>query len=91
MGHPKVAHEGTKAMRKSRIDDESPQEMYIRFKIINKIRNYGSKKWTVHKVVKRMLRAFSVRNMTLYTLIREIPNYKKMMLEEVLGKISTMR
>ena len=39
------------------LDNETPQEMYTRLKkLINKIRSYGSKKWTDHEVVKRMLR-----------------------------------
>jgi hypothetical protein len=55
------------------LDDESPQEMYTRLKNINnRIRSYESKKCTSHEVLK----AFSMRNMTLYTLIRESPNYK---------------
>jgi hypothetical protein len=97
----KVAHEGTKTIRKARIemiegelgrftifDDETPQEMYTRLKkMINQVRSLGSKKWTDHEVVKRMIRAFSVRNIILCTLIRESPNYKKMTPEEVLGKI----
>ncbi|XP_025806787.1 uncharacterized protein LOC112885370 [Panicum hallii] len=97
----KVAHEGTKTIRKARIemiegelgrfamlDDETPQEMYTRLKkMINQVRSLGSKKWTDHEVVKRMIRAFSVRNITLCTLIRESPNYKKMTPKEVLGKI----
>jgi hypothetical protein len=62
--------------------------MYTRLKkMINQVRSLGSKKWTDHEVVKRMIRAFSVRNITLCTLIRESPNYKKMTPEEVLGKI----
>jgi hypothetical protein len=56
-------------------------------KMINQVRSLGSKKWTDHEVVKRMIRDFSVRNITLCTLIRESPNYKKMTLEEVFGKI----
>jgi hypothetical protein len=54
--------------------------------MVNKIHNYGSKKWTNHEVVKFMLRAFMVRNATLVTLIHENPRYKKIMPEEVLGK-----
>ena len=62
--------------------------MYTRLKkLINKVRSYGSKKWNDHKVVKRMLRAFSMRNLTLCTLIRENPNFKRMTPDEVLGKI----
>jgi hypothetical protein len=97
----KVAHEGTKTIRKAKIemiegelwrftilDDETLQEMYTRLKkMINQVRSLGSKKWTDHEVVKRMIRTFLVRNITLCTLIRESLNYKKMTPEEVLGKI----
>jgi hypothetical protein len=48
------------------LDDETPQEMYTRLKkMINQVRSLGSKMWTDHEVVKRMIRAFSVRNITL--------------------------
>jgi hypothetical protein len=69
-------------------DGESPQEMYHRLKkLVNKVRSLGSKTWTDHEVVKRLLRAFSPRNVTLCSMIREQPGFKKMTPEEVLGKI----
>jgi hypothetical protein len=54
---------------------------------INKLWSIGSNKWNGHEVVKRMLWPFLVRNTVLCTLIREALNYRKVTLEEVLGKI----
>jgi hypothetical protein len=87
-----VSHEGTKAMRKAKIemlegqldrcvmlDDETPQEMYNLLKIlINNVRAYGSKRWNDRNVVKRVIRAYAVRDMTLCSLISENPGYKMM-------------
>lgn len=86
----KVAHEGDKSTRIAKIllqegeltifamiKVESPQKMYNRLNV-NKIQSYGSKKWINHEVVKLMLRAFVVRNITLVTLIHESSRYKKM-------------
>ncbi|XP_008667704.1 uncharacterized protein [Zea mays] len=67
--------------------DESAEEMYTRLKkIINKLRSYGSKRWTDHEVVKIMLRAYFLRNSVLCFLIRQSPNYEKMTPEVVLSK-----
>jgi hypothetical protein len=42
---------------------EGPQEMYNRLKmLVNQVRNYGSKKWTDHEVIKLMLRSFTSCN-----------------------------
>jgi hypothetical protein len=63
------AHEGTKPMKKAKrqliegqldifvmLDDESPQEMYNRLKkFINKVRDYGSRRWGDRRVIDRML------------------------------------
>uniref|UniRef100_A0A0A9CGL7 CCHC-type domain-containing protein n=1 Tax=Arundo donax TaxID=35708 RepID=A0A0A9CGL7_ARUDO len=56
-------------------------------KLINRIRAFGSKNWSDHKVVKRLLRAFSVRNLTLTTIIRKDPDFKRMTPDDVLGQI----
>lgn len=72
----KVTHEGMKAIRKARIEllegelgrfaicpDKQPQELYNRLKNINNLlRSLKSKKWNGHEIVKRMLRAYVVRN-----------------------------
>jgi hypothetical protein len=66
---------------------EGPQEMYNRLKtLVNQVRNYGSKKWTDHEVIKLMLRSFTSHNATLVTLIHETLRYKMMSPEEVLVK-----
>jgi hypothetical protein len=54
--------------------------------LVNQVRNLGSKKWTNHEVLRLMLRSFTSHSATLVTLIHENPRYKKMSLEEVLGK-----
>jgi hypothetical protein len=96
----KVAHEGDNSTRIANIllqegklkifamiKVERPQKMYNRLKmLVNKIQSYGSKKWINHEVVKLMLRAFVVRNITLVTLIHESSRYKKMTSKQVLRK-----
>jgi hypothetical protein len=38
------------------LDDESPQEMYNRLKkFINKVRDYGSRRWGDRRVIDRIL------------------------------------
>ena len=97
----RVAHEGTKVVRKAKVemlegmldrfvmlDDESPQEMYNRLKqLVNKVRAYGSKRWNDRMVVKRLLRAYTPRDTTVCSLIRQDPTYKKMTSDDVLGRI----
>jgi hypothetical protein len=69
------------------IKREGLQEIYNRLKnLVNQVCSLGSNKWTDHEVVKLMLRSFMFRNATLVTLFCENPRYKKMSLEEVLGK-----
>jgi hypothetical protein len=66
---------------------EEPTETYNRLKtLVNKIRSYGSTRWTDHDVVQLMLRSFTIINPHLVNLIRENPRYTKMMLEEILEK-----
>jgi hypothetical protein len=79
------AHEGVDKVRKARInlmmaklnqfvilDGEGPQEMFDRLMaMVGKIRGYGSEELDDHKVVKIILEAYSLRNKTIVTLIRE--------------------
>src|SRR5688572_12959328 len=66
--------------------------MYNRLKtLFNKIRSYGSTRWTDHDVVRLMLRSFTVLDPHLVNNIRENPRYTKMSLEEVLGKFVSGR
>jgi hypothetical protein len=69
------------------IRGEEPTQTYNRLKtLINKIRSYGSTRWTDHNVVRLMLRSFTVLDPHLVNNIRENPRYTKMSPEEVLGK-----
>jgi hypothetical protein len=79
-----VFHEGSKPVRKVKIemleghldrfvmlDDETPQEIYNRMKLmVNKVRAYGSKKWTNKLLVQRLLRGYTIRDTTLVLIIR---------------------
>jgi hypothetical protein len=80
-----LAHEGVDKVRKERIDllmaklnrfvildGEGPQEMFDRLMtMVGKMRGYGGDELDDHKVVKIMLEAYSPRNETVVTLIRE--------------------
>jgi hypothetical protein len=69
------------------IRGEEPTQTYNRLKtLVNKIRSYGSTRWTDHDVLRLMLRSFTVIDPHLVNLIRENPRYTKMMPEEILGK-----
>jgi hypothetical protein len=71
---------------------EEPTEMYNRLKaLVNKIRSYGSTRWTDHDVVRLMLRSFTIIDPHLVNLIRENPRYTKMMLEEIFRKFVNWR
>jgi hypothetical protein len=59
--------------------------------LINKIRSYGSTRWTDHDAVWLMLRSFTVIDPHLVNLIRENPRYTKMTPEEILGKFVSGR
>jgi hypothetical protein len=57
---------------------DEPTETYNRLKtLVNKIRSYGSTKWTDHDVVRLMLRSFTVIDPHLVNLIRENPRYTR--------------
>jgi hypothetical protein len=74
------------------IRGEEPTQSYNRLKtLVNKIRSYGSTRWTDHDVVRLMLRSFTVIDPHLVNLIRENPRYTKMTLEEILGKFVSGR
>jgi hypothetical protein len=74
------------------IRGEEPTQTYNRLKtLVNKIRSYGSTRWTDHDVVRLMLRSFTVIDSHLVNLIRENPRYTKMTPEEILGKFVSGR
>jgi hypothetical protein len=96
----KISHEGNDATmitkmelvegelgRFAMIRGEEPTQTYNRLKtLVNKIRSYGSTRWTDHDVVRLMLRSFTVIDPHLMNLIRENPRYTKMTPEEILRK-----
>jgi hypothetical protein len=74
------------------IRGEEPTQTYNRLKtLINKIRSYGSTRWTDHDVVRLMLRSFTVIDPHLVNLVHENPRYTKMTPEEILGKFVSGR
>jgi hypothetical protein len=74
------------------IRGEEPTQTYNRLKtLVNKIRSYGSTRWTDNDVVRLMLRSFTVIDPHLVNLIRENPRYTKMTPEEILGKFVSGR
>jgi hypothetical protein len=101
----KISHEGNDATmitkmelvedemgRFAMIRGEEPTQTYNRLKtLVNKIRSYGSTRWTDHDVVRLMLRSFTVIDPHLVNLIRENPRYTKMTPEEILWKFVSGR
>jgi hypothetical protein len=101
----KISHEGNDATmitkmelvegemgRFAMIRGEEPTQTYSRLKtLVNKIRSYGSTRWTDHEVVRLMLRSFTVIDPHLVNLIRDNPRYTKMTPEEILGKFVSGR
>jgi hypothetical protein len=101
----KISHEGNDATmitkmelvegklgRFAMIRGEEPTQTYNWLKtLVNKIRSYGSTRWTDHDVVRLMLRSFTVIDPHLVNLIRENPRYTKITPEEILGKFVSGR
>jgi hypothetical protein len=101
----KISHEGNDATMMTKIElvegelgrfamirGEEPTQTYNRLKtLVNKIRSYGSTRWTDHDVVRLMLRSFTVIDPHLVNLICENPRYTKMTPEEILGKFVSGR
>jgi hypothetical protein len=101
----KISHEGNDATmitkmelvegeleRFAMIRGEEPTQTYNRLKtLVNKIKSYGSTRWTDHDVVRLMLRSFTVLDPHLVNSIRENPRYTKMTPEEILGKFVSGR
>jgi hypothetical protein len=101
----KIYHEGNDATmitkmelvegelgRFAMIRGEEPMQTYNRLKtLVNKIRSYGSTRWTDHDVVRLMLRSFTVLDPHLVNSIRENLRYTKMTPEEILGKFVSGR
>jgi hypothetical protein len=96
----KISHEGNDVTMLTKLDllegelgrfamirGEEPTQTYNRLKtLVNKIRSYGSTRWTDHDVVRLMLRSFTILDPHLVNNIRENPRYTKMSPKEILGK-----
>jgi hypothetical protein len=97
----RMAHEGSKPMRKAKIEmlegqlnrfimfnDESPQDTFNWLKkMVNKTKALGSKKWTDQMLTEQLMRAYTPMNYNVVVLIRQDPIYKKMTSDDVLGMI----
>jgi len=98
-----LAHEGVDKVRRAKIDlmmaklnrfvivdGEGPQEMFDRLMtLVGKIRGYGFSELDDHKVVKVMLEAYSPRNETVVTLIRDKKKIEHFTPIDVLGRLLT--
>jgi hypothetical protein len=96
-----MAHEGSKPMRKAKVemlegqlnqfimyDDETPHEMFNWLKkLVNKARALGSKNWTTCMLTERLMMAYTPMNHNMVALICQDPTYKKMTSDDVLGRI----
>jgi hypothetical protein len=58
---------------------------------VNKIRSYGSTRWTDHDVVRLMLRSCTVIDHHLVNLVHKNPRYTKMTPKQILGKFVSGR
>jgi hypothetical protein len=99
--HSPDGHEGSKPIRKAKIDmlegqlnkfalfdDETPQDMFNRLKkLVNKAKALGSKKWTEHMLIEHMMRAYTPMNYNVVALICQNPTYKRISSDDVLGRI----
>jgi hypothetical protein len=96
----RMAHEGSKPMRKAKVemlegqlnrfimyDDEMPHEMFNGLKkLVNKARALGSKKWTDRMLTERLMMGYTPMNYNIVALIRQDSAYKKMTSDDVLGR-----
>jgi hypothetical protein len=97
----RMAHEGSKLVRKDKVemlegqlnyfimyDDEMPHEMFNQLKkLVKKARVLGSKKWTNRMLTKRLMMTYSPMNHNVVVLIHQDSTYKKMTSDDVLGRI----
>jgi hypothetical protein len=96
-----MAHEGSNLVRKANVemlqgqlnrfiiyDDETPHEIFNRLKkLVNKARALGFKKWTDRMLMERLMMSYTLTNYNVVILIRQDPADKKMLSDDVLGRI----
>jgi hypothetical protein len=69
-------------------DDKMPHEMFNRLKkLVNKAIALGSKEWTDHMLMERLMMAYTPMNYNIVALIHQDPAYKKMTFDDVLKRI----
>jgi hypothetical protein len=69
------------------LNDESPQDMYNWLnKLVNKVRAYGSRRWSGWRMIEKMLRAYAIMDTTVTSLIQQDPTFKRVALDDILGK-----
>jgi hypothetical protein len=97
----RMAHEGSKPVRKSKIDmlegqlnksvmfdDETTQDMFnILKKLVNKAKALGSKKWIDRILTEHIMRVYTPMNYNVLALIHQDPAYKRMSSDDVLSQI----
>jgi hypothetical protein len=97
----RMAHKGSKPVRKVNVemlegqlnrfimyDDKTPHEMFNRLtKLVIKARALGSKKWTDRMLTERLMMTYTPMNYNVVALICQDPAYKKMISDDVLGRI----
>jgi hypothetical protein len=83
----RMAHEGSKPVRKTKIDMlerqlnrfvmfdyETPQDMFNRLKkLVNKAKTLGSNKWNDRMLTEHMMRPYTPMNYNVVALIRQDP------------------
>jgi hypothetical protein len=96
----RMAHEGSKPMRKAKVEmlegqlnrfimynDETTYEMFNRLKkLVNKARALGSKKWIDRMLMERLMMAYTPMNYNVVPLIRQDITYKKMASDDMLER-----
>ena len=101
MGHSPSSHKGDHKAKLGKIEllegeleefvmlkGETLQGLFDRLMIIiNKMRALGCEEWDDHKVARRFLRAYQVKNMVLAQMIRDRDDYDEMKPHILLGKL----
>jgi hypothetical protein len=97
----RMVHEGSNPVRKAKVemlegqlnhfnmyDDKTPHEMFNWLKkLVNKARALGFKKWTNCMLTERLMMAYTLMNYNVAAMIHQDPAYKKMISDDVLGRI----
>jgi hypothetical protein len=96
-----MAHKESKPVRMAKIemiegqlnnfimfDDETTQKIFNRLKkMVNKAKTLGYKRWTDRMLTERLMRSYTTMNYNMVALIRQDSTYKKMISDDVFGRI----